>query len=101
MAKLTDEETAQLEALTRRRDAPDEEEEDYEVVLEVDGKIVRMPYSKAKPLLKKWGFDIDDLMPEGAPEGEGEIPPGGEGEPPPEGDPKVTRRGAGYWRKEA
>lgn len=89
---LSDEERQQLEALMNKDKEP-EADEDFEVFIQ-DGKtgnIVRVPYSRAKGLLKRMGLDLEEL----APEGEGE-----EGE---EGDEEILDEGApkgrkGYWK---
>lgn len=69
---LSVEEKAQLQALMAKDKEP-EENNDFDVdMMDENGRSVRMPYSRAKGLLSKWGFDIEDLpKPEGNGDGSG------------------------------
>lgn len=88
---LTADEKKTLDALMAKDKEP-EDSGDFEVeVTDENNRTVRMPYSKGKTFLKKWGFDLDDLPGgDGKPEGDGK--PDDDGKP--EGDGKP-----GYWQK--
>lgn len=89
---LSKEEREQLDALMAKDQEP-EAEEDFEVVIQdPDGRTVHLPYSKARNLLKKWGFDLDEELPvepgaEGGEEGDEEVPP------------EIAPKGKGYWKQ--
>lgn len=116
---LTDKERQQLEALMAKDKEPDPDANTL-IEIEIEGRLIRVPYGKAKPWLKKQGIDLDDILEEAGEEGdeeEEEFDPEVEGE----ADPKVVRRspakkaakkvaaapepvvtrGRSYWRKEA
>ncbi len=58
MGKLSKEQAAQLEELTKLRDAPDEE--DFEVEIGQGDNFARVPYSKGRSWLQKnFGIDLD------------------------------------------
>lgn len=111
MPKLSPEERAQFEAFQLRESEPDEEESDFDVVIEDSktGRRVTLPYSKSKAMLKRMGFDLDDLEAKNPAD-----PEGGEGGEPDPDDPEgmlggeedlgqpATRGGRkGYWKPKA
>lgn len=118
---LSEKERQQLEALMAKDKEPDPDANTL-IEIEIEGRVIRVPYGKAKPWLKKQGIDLDDILEEGA--GEEEEEEEEEFDPEAEGgtDPKVVRRspakkvaakkaaaapepvvtrGRSYWRKEA
>ena len=60
---LSEKERKQLEALMSKDKEPDDDE-DFEVTISRDGNEVRLPYRKAKAMLSRMGFDLDDLVEE-------------------------------------
>ena len=116
---LTDKERAQLEALMEKDKAPDPDANTL-IEIEIEGRVIRVPYGKAKPWLKKQGIDLDDILEESTEEGEEEEEEEEEFDPESEAaaGPKAVRRrpakkaaatppepvvtrGRSYWRKEA
>ena len=115
---LREKERQQLEALMEKDKAPDPDANTL-IEIEIEGRVIRVPYGKAKPWLKKQGIDLDDILEEGGEEGEDDGEDEGEFDPEAEGEsgPKVVRRrpakkvaaapeppvtrGRSYWRKEA
>jgi len=74
MMALTDDEKATLEALNKKANEPDDAD-DYEVEMtDENNRTIRVPYSKGKGLLAKWGFDLEDLP---KPQGDGTPGDGG------------------------
>lgn len=63
MGKLTPEQQAQLDELQKLSEAPDDEDEDYEIeIYAPDGSGARVPYRKGKSwLAKTFGIDADSL----------------------------------------
>jgi len=69
---LTDDEKELLAKLTKKAEEPDDAD-DYEVEMtDENNRTIRVPYSKGKGLLAKWGFNLDEL-----PKPEGDGAPGG------------------------
>jgi hypothetical protein len=101
MARLSPEEMQQLEALQARAEEPDEPDgDDFDVVIQNEkGQTVTMPYSRAKKLLAKWGFEIEDVIPPpagGDPNADPEIDP--EADPANAGGQPPRGGGKGYFR---
>ena len=114
---LSEKERQQLEALMQKDKEPDPDANTL-IEIEIEGRVIRVPYGKAKPWLKKQGIDLDDILEESSgdegEEEEEEFDPEAEGE----AGPKVVRRkpakkaaatppepvvtrGRSYWRREA
>src|SRR5690348_14819911 len=62
---LSDKERQQLEALMAKDKEPDPDANTL-IEIEIEGRVIRVPYGKAKPWLKKQGIDLDDILEEGA-----------------------------------
>jgi len=93
MMALTDDEKATLEALNKKANEPDDAD-DYEVEMtDENNRTIRVPYSKGKGLLAKWGFDLDD-MPKPVDDGK----PADDGKPTGDGKP-ANATGTGYFAK--
>lgn len=62
MGKLTPEQQAQLDELNALAEAPDDDDEEYEIeIYSSDGSGARLPYKKGKSwLAKTFGIDIGD-----------------------------------------
>lgn len=109
MAKLTDEEQAQLEALqARAAEAEENSDDDWEVTIEENGRAIRLPYSRAKAMLKRMGLDLEDIAETEPPadppveKQDSKTPPKPPAKPPAKTDPPEpppAPTGKGYFRK--